>query len=336
MADEPSLLHRIGPALLLVPLAPLIAEFLLGDFSIRKLPLVIVLGPMYGAGALLIREITRRTGRGWPTMLWLAAAYALVEEAYTTQSLFNPNYLGARLLDLGFVPALGISFNWTLFVLSIHVVWSVATPILIAEGIAASRRTQPWLRTPGLAITVVLFLLGCAVTTSFSLHATPFRASATQLASAGVFVAIAIVVAFAIGPTASVPASGESEAPAAWLVAAFAFVASAALVVIESRSRGGHLSAMQGLVGQIVCELIAIVLVSRWSRRRGWQASHYLAIALGTSLTYAGFGLYAFAVEGHTHLGTPTGPIDIAGELVLTLVIVLLIAWGWRRSQRSA
>ena len=37
--------------------------------------LVLVLGPMYGGGALLIRELTRRTRRGGPTMILLALAF---------------------------------------------------------------------------------------------------------------------------------------------------------------------------------------------------------------------------------------------------------------------
>jgi hypothetical protein len=35
---------------------------------------VVVLAPMSGGGALLIREVARRAGRGWPTVLLLAAA----------------------------------------------------------------------------------------------------------------------------------------------------------------------------------------------------------------------------------------------------------------------
>lgn len=341
MADEPSLFRRIGPALLLIPLAPLIAEFLLGDFSIKSLFLVIVLGPMYGGGALLIREITRRTGRGWPTMLLLATAYALIEEAYTTQSLFNPNYVGARLLDYGYIPALGTSLNWTLFVLSIHVVWSVATPILIAEGIAAERRTTPWLKTPGMMVTAVLFLLGCAASTNFSLHASPFRASMTQFLVAGVFVAIAMIAAFIVKPSAggAGTASVGTQAPAWWLVFAVTFVLATVFIVIESTGRGGRLTPVKSLVGQLACEVIAVVLIARWARSAGsgggWNASHYLAIALGTTLTYALFGLYAFVLEGHTHLGTPTGTVDVVGQVVLAAVIVLLIGWGVRRSQRA-
>src|SRR4029453_13145083 len=139
-----SLARRLAPAVLLTLLAPIVAEFLLGDFSIRKIGIALALLPLYGGGALLIRESARRTGRGWPTIVLLAVAYSLLEEAFLTQSLFNPNYVGQRLLDYGYLPRLGTSLNWATLVLSIHVVWSIATPILIAEGVAAQRRTEPW------------------------------------------------------------------------------------------------------------------------------------------------------------------------------------------------
>ena len=101
----------IWPALGLVFVAPLVAEFLLGNLPIKLLPALIVLAPMYGGGALLIREVVRRTGRGWPSILLLGMAYGIFEEAYTTQSLFNPNYLK---LNLGIADAGVYSFagNW--------------------------------------------------------------------------------------------------------------------------------------------------------------------------------------------------------------------------------
>lgn len=69
------------PSLLLLVLAPFVAEFLLGDFSVRSLGLLLVFVPMYGGEALLIREVVRRTHWGWPSIVPLAVAYALVEEA---------------------------------------------------------------------------------------------------------------------------------------------------------------------------------------------------------------------------------------------------------------
>src|SRR5262245_49360262 len=58
--DQPPTFRRIGPALLLVVLAPIVAEFLLADFTVRQLGLLVALMPLYGCGALLIREVARR------------------------------------------------------------------------------------------------------------------------------------------------------------------------------------------------------------------------------------------------------------------------------------
>ena len=69
--------RRIGPAVLLTILSPVVAEFLLGDFSIRSLAVLIALLPLYGCGALLIREVARRAGRGWTTIVLLGAAFSL-------------------------------------------------------------------------------------------------------------------------------------------------------------------------------------------------------------------------------------------------------------------
>ncbi|MEV0349008.1 hypothetical protein AB0H88_24805 [Nonomuraea sp. NPDC050680] len=63
----------------------------------------------------------------------LSLAYGVFEEGIMTMSLFNPNYAGQRLLDLGFVPALGIGVPWTLFVLALHTVWSMSVPIALTE-----------------------------------------------------------------------------------------------------------------------------------------------------------------------------------------------------------
>jgi hypothetical protein len=330
----PSLPARIAPALLLVVLAPVIAEFLLGDFSIRSLPLVLVFLPQYGCGALLVREVARRTGRGWPTMLLLAVAYALVEEGFTTQSLFNPNYARLRLLDYGYVPALGTSLNWSLFVLSIHVVWSISTPILIAEGVAAERRTTPWLRRPGLAITAALFVLGCVLTTSFSL-ASHFVASVPQFAAVAVLVVAAVVAAFTLfRPSAGGAAASTDRPPppSPWLVGVVSFALATAFELIEHFAQGPATPAVVGVLGMLACEVVAIVLIARWSRRPGWGPHHYLAIATGTVLTYTWVGLRPF-LNGHTNLGASTDLVDVAGQVVETLVSLALIGWAVMRTR---
>jgi hypothetical protein len=94
----------------------LVGEFLLGNMPITWIWLMLVLAPLYGGGALLVRETAVRLGAGWPGIFLLGLAYGIVEEAYVDMSLFNPNFLGLRLLDYGYVPALGIGAWWTVFV----------------------------------------------------------------------------------------------------------------------------------------------------------------------------------------------------------------------------
>lgn len=74
-------------AMSLVLLSPLVGEWLLGNQSIANLGGVFLLMPMYGCGALLIREASRHFGRGWPTIFLLAAAYAVLEEGPIDQML---------------------------------------------------------------------------------------------------------------------------------------------------------------------------------------------------------------------------------------------------------
>src|SRR3954449_785678 len=173
--------RRISPAILLFFLAPLIAEFLLGDLTIEQLPALFALAPLYGGGAILIREFVRRTGGTWPTFLLLAVAYALVEEALLTQSLFNPNYLHLRLIDYGFVQPLGTALPWAIFVLGIHICWSLAVPIGLVESAFPARRAEPWLQFPGLIVVLALMCVGALLVLNFSLRQTLFRASPMQL-----------------------------------------------------------------------------------------------------------------------------------------------------------
>ncbi len=99
--------RRFWPAIGLFFLSPLVAEFLLGNLPITALFAVIGLAPLYGGGAVLIREFVRRRGWGYPSILVLALAYGVLEEGVTTQSLFNPNYADLRLLDPGHIGFLG-------------------------------------------------------------------------------------------------------------------------------------------------------------------------------------------------------------------------------------
>ena len=106
---------------------------------------------------------SRRAGKGWPTIFLLAVAYGVVEEGLACQTLFNPSYFGFNLLREAYIPALGMGVWWTLFVLTLHTVWSICVPIAVIESLVPERATTPWLGWPGLAISAVLYVLGSAL-----------------------------------------------------------------------------------------------------------------------------------------------------------------------------
>jgi hypothetical protein len=84
------LVAAVASAVGLLFLAPLVGEYLLGNVSIVEIGALPILALLYGGGAVLIRELSRRTGRGWPTILVLGLAYGLIEAGLIDQTLFNP------------------------------------------------------------------------------------------------------------------------------------------------------------------------------------------------------------------------------------------------------
>lgn len=336
-------LRRIAPALALLVIAPMIAEFLLGDFNIRQIGFVVVFIPVYGAGALLVRELTRRARRGWPTMLLLALACALILEGFTNQTLFNPNYAGQRLLDYGFIPALGTSFNFAVYVLTLHVVWSVGSSVALAEGLAGPRWREPWLRLPGLLVTAALFLLGCGYTTAFTLRTFHFLASAGQFAAVTIILLVVIVGAFAgfraLGDGAVAPGGGESgdnirRVPPFWPVLAAALVLSSAFQLWFVYVPRQTVTAFFALAGLLGLDVAAVVLFALWSRRARWGPVQALAAASGAIVTYGWISLRRLVVAGGTSLGVPTTPIDVVGQAAMLLVMLGLSYVAWRRLRR--
>jgi hypothetical protein len=302
-------------------LAPFVAEFLLGDFTIESLFLLVLLAPMYGGGAILIREVTRRTGRGWPTMVLLALAYGVFEEGITTQSLFDPDYAHAHLLDKGFVPALGIAVPWTLFVLALHTVWSISVPIALVEGLTPNRRTAPWLRTPGLVVTAVLLAAGSAATLATSYATDHFLAPWPALVVVALVVVALVVLAFGAvarvaGRVVAAPRS-PAQAPSPWVVFVAALAAGAIVMVTR------ELPTWVGVAAFVVAVAAAAVAVPVWSRRTGWGAAHRLALAGGALVTYVWHGFLTEPVTGGGPVLTPVSHA-VFGLVALGLLAVEL------------
>jgi hypothetical protein len=298
--------------------APLVAEYLLGDFSITFLSPMIMMAPMYGGGALLIRELTRRTGRGWPTILMLGCSYCLIEEGYTTQTLFNPNAFGLNmhLLSHAWMPALGISAWWTLFMLNVHPFWSIGVSIALVEGLFPSRDRTPWLGKIGLSVAAVLFAAAVYASTVFSIRQYHFIASATQFTVTGVIAILFIAAAFLIPPASRMQPASQSRpepvpsppVPPVLITGVVTFFLAAAVFFAPLQL------SWIAVAWILAADLLFLVLLGVYSRCSGWTPLHTFSIGAAGALFY---GAHAFL----------QGPVVPAPKsIVLMSHVTMLIA----------
>ena len=316
----PTLWKGLAPALGLFFLAPLVAEFLLGNLPIKLLPALVVLAPFYGGGALLIRETVRRRGLKWPSILLLGMAYAIFEEAFTTQSLFNPDYLKLHLglLTPAFIPALGIGGWWTLWMLNVHAVWSIATPIALVEACVPDGARTPWLEERGRAVVACLFLIGATMSTVIGYKQDHYLSSLAQFAGAAVVVASLAGLAFVF--PRRVGALEQGWIPSAWAMGVLALLFGSAALFVPKDWGWGAVAAL------LYLDLTMIVLVLVWSRRSAWGMKHRLALAAGAALAY---GWHAFLQ--HPAVGEMDSSIRV-GNAIFLLGAVALIWFAAKRA----
>lgn len=313
-------MRRLVPAIGLFFLAPLVGEYLLGDLPLTALTGLVVLAPWYGGGALLIREVCRRAGWGWPGIVALSLAFGVVEEGITTQTLFDPDWNGKHLLAHGYIPALGMGASWTVFVLTLHMVWSICVPIAMVELLTRRRGTTPWLGRIGLAVTAVLFVVGGVATTASNYQQNHFVASVAQLAGVVVAAVLLVVLAAVLGRSRRTVDPRDGWVPPAWLLGLLSLVATSAVTTLWYLAKDAMPSWLY-VVLVLAAHAACIPLVRHWSRLRGWRRTHQLALAAGALLTYA---WQAFVTS---HMVMPASPaMTLISHVVFALGAVVLVA----------
>jgi hypothetical protein len=314
--------RRLLPAAGLFLVAPLVAEFLLGNMSITHLAMLGILAPLYGGGALLIRECVRRSARGWPSIVVLALAYGILEEAFLMQSLFNPDFLGKHLHLLGpaYLPNLGIGVWYTVFVLTLHTVWSIPVPIALIEALVPERAESPWLGRLGIALIALVFVLACVSIGSFSISTDPvhFIASRTQFAWSAAVILAMIATAFSL-PKRSAQ-RGTGRVPSPWILGIGAFTVASAFLLVPPEW------GWWAVLAYFVFDALVISLVWNWSGRTGWGAIQKLALAGGAAMAYAIHAFFETPSIGET------GTVTRIGNLVFAVFAAGLIAVGARRA----
>ena len=328
---EDAMSTRFAPAISLFLLGPLVAEYLLGSLPMSMITILPVIAAMYGSAALVIREVARRTGRGWGTIALLGLAYGLIEEGLVDQSLFNPDYLHLRLLDYGYLPALGTGLPWLIYVLTIHVVWSICVPIGLVETLFPARRTQAWLGPIGLAGFSILFLAGSAAIAGFTYKSAPFMASPGQLIGAAVAVVAAASAAFFLPARARPdrPGTAERPGPPAWLLFAVAFLAGSGVMACRYFGPSWHWPWPLCVAVMLSIEAGFAVFMIGATRDRRWNGLQRLALVAAGLAVYVLFGLFTDrALHGDADL--------LPHSFIILFFVVIVAIAGWRLRSGSA
>jgi hypothetical protein len=312
-------MRRYAPAMTLFFLSPLVAEVLFGATPVSRLGSLVVVAPLYGGGALLIREVARRRGRGWWRIVLLGAAYGIIEEGLAIQSMFNPNLFNAELVG---GRAFGVNWIWTVWTIGYHVVWSICIPILLTETLFPRRTAEPWLGTPSVIVAGLLFAVGTlALAAIFRLVVAPqFRTPATALI--GALTAVAALVTFAVGWPAERAEAPYPEqfrsAPSPWFVGLVSLAGGFAwfyLLYLPHALRRWPLALLPIAAGCLVAATV-FVLVRRWTTEcQRWTGLHSLALAIGALVPSTLFGVFII---------TPGDRVDQIGQIAVAVIALLL------------
>lgn len=269
----PATQTRWIPVLIVMILAPWFAELSWGGYPVTDLPLIVLfLGPMYGGAALLIREVTRRTGRGWPTIVLLAAAFGVLQSGLIDQSLFNPHYGRYNFQQPVHIEAIDISLYYLVNFVAGHVINSIAVPIALAES-WSRRGREPWLSRRGIWIVA----MGYAAATMVNFignkdeDGNGFQASPLQV---GVAVAVVLFL-IAVALCWRCLTTTGTRVPSPRILAAAGFIAYLFYLPGESGV---------ALVCGVLVIAISMMSIGSWSRSRRWTSDHILALVLGTVL----------------------------------------------------
>ena len=302
-------------------LAPWMAEFSWGGLGLSDMAVAVVfLGPLYGCAAILVREIARRTHRGWPTMLLLGAAFGLLQCGVVDQSVFNPHYMHYDFQHPAHVPGLGVSAVYLLAFVVGHAVVSIGAPIALVETYAWRRGAAPWLGPVGLSLVAAAWVLA-SVLNHVDVRQNDghgFQAEPWQTGTA--IAVVLLLVALAITRTrGSAPPPAGRPAPSPWALGPAAFVVYLLWLPHES---------WFGVAVAVLVLPAAALLLTRWSRRPGWGPRHRCAVAAGVLLVGP---VEALTGSPYADVSARTELLNDSVAVIIAIAVVLTSGWALRR-----
>jgi hypothetical protein len=267
------------PVLGLFVLAPAVAETI-GSGNLPALLLVnpailLLFGCIYGAPALLIRELWVRGRVGWPGMLMLGFAFGAFDEGIIANTWFEPDALDFGTAQLG--RAANVNWNLVAYLTVFHTFVSMFTAIALAEVFFARWSGTQWLRRRGMiACTLIALLLAVGSLSGRRDDASLVAAHGARVRTFWIIVASVIVALLLARRRIS---ATERVSPTVRRVFAAGFVWSAAyLACFFALTRAVPRVAWVAALG---LGAVATGAVLRWVGSSAWTRRHTLLLCTG-------------------------------------------------------
>jgi hypothetical protein len=320
--------RNISPVLVLAILSPVIAEVLSGSTHLSTFFALIPETLLWGLGAVLIREVARRRNLSGTALLLMGLALSLAEEILIQQTSLAPlPWISATHI---YGRAFGVNWIYLMFQLGFESVWVVLVPIQLVELLYPERRGEPWLRTRGLIVTSVLFLLGARIAwygwikrvRPMVFHVPPYYPSPYAFLAG--LAAIVVLVVAALNLRAGLRAGDWGVPPplAAFFIVLVLGLPWYILLVFEF-SGIRALTALPfwvPMIAAVVWAGMVFLVIRRWSASEAWTGLHRYASVFAAMLVPMNGGLLAASAWLR---------IDKIAQAVFDLsAIVLMIAFG--------
>jgi hypothetical protein len=320
---------NLAPIAVLIFLSPVIAELLTGTVHLTNLWLLLPEMGVYGFAALMIREVVRRKGSGWGTILLLGIAFAIAEECVILQTSLTPQFFPPD-FEKSFGWANGVQWIYLLAILWYESVYAIVFPIYLTEVLFPLKRDSLWLSRRGLFISgIILFLASIGVWQLWSrvglqrFGPTTYQVPPFYIVAAVGVITILVIVTLSFPKSTKHSTKNIRRAPAPWLVGILAFgfglvwFLMIGLAFIPAVTFHGASPIVPMAIG-LVWIGVGLSVVSRISTAANWQDRHRLALI---------FGAIVASMVGGTMEVLKDAPVDIIGKFVLDLIATGLFIW---------
>ncbi|WP_051159027.1 hypothetical protein [Tsukamurella sp. 1534] len=280
---------------------------------------VVFFAGLYGAPALVARDVVRRRGWGWGSLLWIHLGLGVAQACLIDQSLFAADYMGYEgweaMREAAYMPALGFSAANVYTFVGGHLIFSFGAPTALAECWRPATAERPWLGRTGTVVAVLAYLA-----TAGMIAADPesHNASAAQLAGASAVVLGCGVAAVLVGMRRPAPPAGRPHRVAA------VFLVSLPLAAVGEYFGGEGWGGLA--VG--VAVLVGIAALLRAVGGRRLHPAHLAAVGFAYLLVRGVLAFTYFPLLGHVDA------VPKYTHNVVMLAVVLAAGW-WAYRRRS-